>query len=110
MTSGELLVHFHTVYHAYVIYIFTFTYCYIMTRTEDSYGRPDLCLTGAGPHDSSTTGIPDGASPCRASIDDVASSLGITVGVVYASRSRVLKRLRSAVRDLEQLESFEDRS
>lgn len=41
------------------------------------------------------------------SIEEVAAELGISVGVVYAARSRVLKRLRAAVKQIEQDESSE---
>jgi RNA polymerase sigma-70 factor (ECF subfamily) len=37
-------------------------------------------------------------------IDEVASQLGKSVGVIYAARSRVMRRLREAVRELEDLD------
>lgn len=38
-------------------------------------------------------------------IHDAARQLGVTIGVVYAARSRVLKRLRAATEQMEQEES-----
>ncbi len=40
-------------------------------------------------------------------IDQTASELGVSVGVVYAARSRVLKRLRAAAQQIEQDETSE---
>lgn len=38
-------------------------------------------------------------------IDDVAKELGKSVGTIYASRSRIMRRLREAVRELERAET-----
>ena len=39
------------------------------------------------------------------SIDEAAGELGRPIGSIYAARSRIMRRLREAVRDLEGLES-----
>lgn len=38
-------------------------------------------------------------------MEDAAAELGKPIGTIYASRSRIMRRLREAVRELEQAES-----
>jgi DNA-directed RNA polymerase specialized sigma24 family protein len=39
------------------------------------------------------------------SVDEAAVELGVPVGTIYAARSRIMRRLREAVSELEKSES-----